>query len=333
LKSISVEPKLSSVFLRSMMALLCAGSVLAEGAKDSVTVVTVIGAGGQPEFEKQFEESAANWEKAARQAEAGFIAVGREPGGTNDLTLLEDALARVPREGAEPLWLVLIGHGTFDGKEAKFNLRGPDLSSAQLAKSLEPFRRPLVVLNAASASAPFLNALSRSNRVIVSATRSGQEQKFARLGKHLSEAIANPQADLDKDGQTSLLEAFLSAARQTADWYKAEGRLATEHPLLDDNGDGLGTQADWFRGVRAVKKPNKGSSVDGVRAHQVHLVRNDAEKRLPAEVRARRDELELAIAKLREAKAQMKEEEYYQQLEPLLMDMARLYETAERPGP
>jgi hypothetical protein len=314
-----------------MMALLSACSVMAEVAKDSATVLTVVGAGGEAEYHKEFEQSTAAWEKAARQAEVRFVAVGRETEGTNDLALLEEALATVPKEGVEPLWLVLVGHGTFDGKEAKFNLRGPDLTSTQLAKWLEPFGRPLVLINTASASAPFLNGLSRSNRVILSATRSGYEQNFARLGKYLSEAIANPQADLDKDGQTSLLEAFLTAARQTADWYKAEGRLATEHPLLDDNGDGLGTQADWFRGVRAVKKPDKGGSVDGVRAHQVHLVRNDAEKRLPAEVRARRDEIEIAIARLREAKTQMKEEEYYQQLEPLLLDMARLYETSARP--
>jgi hypothetical protein len=319
--------------MRTLLILACACSVAAEVTKESVTLIAVIGAGGQEEYQKEFEQSVAQWEKAAQQAEARFIGVGREKDGTNDIKVLEEALATIPKEAAEPLWLVLLGHGTFDGKEAKFNLRGPDLSSAQLGKWLDPFRRPLVIVNTASASAPFLNALSRSNRVIVSATRSGYEQNFARMGKYLSDAIADARADLDKDGQTSLLEAFLSAARQTADWYKGEGRLATEHALLDDNGDGLGTQADWFRGVRAVKKPDKGSSVDGVRAHQVHLVRNDAEKRLPAEVRARRDEIELAIAKLREAKAQMKEDEYYRQLEPLLLDIARLYEAADEPHP
>jgi hypothetical protein len=316
------------MFIRTVMALLvCACSVAAEEAKDSVTVLTVVGAGGEEEYQKEFEHSAAQWEQAAGRAEALLISIGRGAG-TNDLKLLEETLTTLPREGVEPVWLVLLGHGTFDGKEAKFNLRGPDLSSAQLAKWLEPFRRPLVIINAASASAPFLNALSRSNRVIITATRSGYEQNFARFAKYLAEAIADPRADLDKDGQTSLLEAFLSGARQTADWYKGEGRLATEHALLEDNADGLGTQADWFRGVRAVKKPDKGSSVDGVRAHQFHLVRNDAEKRLPAKVRTRRDELELAIARLREAKPQMKEEEYYRQLEPLLVDIARLYETA-----
>jgi hypothetical protein len=316
------------MFVRTVIALLlCACSVAAEEAKDRVTVLAVVGAGGEEEYQKEFEHSAAQWDQAAGRAEAQLISIGRGAG-TNDLEHLEEALATVPREGAEPIWLVLLGHGTFDGKEAKFNLRGPDLSSPQLAKWLEPFRRPLVIINTASASAPFLNALSRSNRVIISATRSGFEQNFARFGKYLAEAIADPRADLDKDGQTSLLEAFLRAGRQTDDWYKGEGRLATEHALIEDNVDALGTQADWFRGVRAVKKPDKGASVDGVRAHQFHLVRNDAEKRLPAEVRTRRDELELAIARLREAKPQMKEEEYYRQLEPLLIDIARLYETA-----
>src|SRR5829696_7473840 len=295
------------MFIRTVMALLCACSVAAEEAKDVVAVLAVVGAGGEEDYQKEFEHSAAQWEQAAGRAEALLVSIGRGAG-TNDLQHLEEALTSIPKDSAEPLWLVLIGHGTFDGKEAKFNLRGPDLSSVQLARWLEPFRRPLVIINCASASAPFVNALSRSTRVIISATRSGYEQNFARFARFLAEAIADPRADLDKDGQTSLLEAFLSGARQTAEWYKGEGRLATEHALLEDNADGLGTQADWFRGVRAVKKPDKGSSVDGVRGHQFHLVRNDAEKRLPATVRSRRDELELAIAALREAKSQMKEE-------------------------
>jgi len=311
-----------------LVVILCgsAGALLA-----GQTVVAVVGAGGEEEFGKQFAQWAEHWEKAAKTGEAEFFAVGVEPGETtNDVSRLQETLAKLSPEG-EPLWLVLLGHGTFDGKEAKFNLRGPDFSASELAKWLQPFTRPLVVINTASSSAPFLNTLSRSNRVIISATRSGHEQNFARLGKYLSEAIGSAQADLDKDGQTSLLEAFVSAARQTADFYKDEGRLATEHALLDDNGDGFGTQADWFRGVRAVKKPEKGG-LDGLRAHQLHLVRNDQEKKLAPQVRLRRDEIELAVSKLREAKATMKEDEYYKQLEPLLVEMARLYGSSGSDG-
>ena len=314
------------MFVRSIATLLVILCGSAGALCASQTVVAVVGAGGEEEFQKQFAEWAEHWEKAAKTGEAEFSVIGVEPDKTNDVAQLQETLAKLPHEG-EPLWLVLLGHGTFDGKEAKFNLRGPDFSASELAKWLQPFTRPMVVINTASSSAPFLNALSRSNRVIITATRSGHEQNFARLGKYLSEAVGSAEADLDKDGQTSLLEAFVSAARQTADFYKDEGRLATEHALLDDNGDGLGTQADWFRGVRAVKKPEKGG-LDGLRAHQLHLVRNDQEKKLAPQVRLRRDDIELAISRLREAKTTMKDDEYYQQLEPLLLEMARLYDSA-----
>ena len=144
-------------------------------------------------------------------------------------------------------------------------------------------------------------------------------------------AITDPTADLDKDGQTSLLEAFVMASRRTAEFYEAEGRLVTEHALLDDNGDSLGTPADFFRGVRAVKKPADGTSVDGLRAHQIHLVRSEQEQRMAPEIRARRDELELAIARLREARTDLGTEEYYRRLELLMLQLAELY--SERSGP
>ena len=155
------------------------------------------------------------------------------------------------------MWLVLIGHGTFDGKEARFNLRGPDVSADELALWLKPFRRPLAVIDTASCSAPFLNLLSATNRVIITATRSGNEQNFTRFGQYLAQALTDPEANLDKDGQVSLLEAFLTASHQAAEFYKLQGRLVTEHALLDDNGDGLGTPADWFRGLRAIKRPKR----------------------------------------------------------------------------
>src|SRR4029077_6004302 len=117
----------------------------------------------------------------------------------------------------------------------------------------KPCKRPLAVIDCASASGPFINALSAPGRVIVTATRSGNEVNVTQFGGYFARAIANPAADLDKDGQTSLLEAFLFASRQVEQFYQEAGRLATEHALLDDNGDGLGTPADWFRGVRAVK--------------------------------------------------------------------------------
>jgi hypothetical protein len=294
---------------------------------DRATVILVMGAPGEEEFGEAFARWAARWETACQQGGGRLVSIGRQTHETGaDRDLLQKALAEEAKEGPNELWLVLIGHGTYDGKEAKFNLRGPDVAASELAEWLKPFRRPLAILDTASASAPFLTKLSAEGRVVVTATRSGFEQNYARFGGYLSDAIANPQADLDKDGQTSLLEAYLTASYRTAEFYKTEGRLATEHPLLDDNGDGLGTPAEWFRGVRAVKRAKDGATLDGLRAHQFHLVRSDAERKLPAPVRARRDELELTIARLRDAKGELAEEEYYRRLETLLLEMARLYE-------
>ena len=295
-------------------------------ADEKPTVIVVVGAAGEEEFGRVFSHSADLWEKAASQAGAKMISVGLNPiEAPPDRERLRQALDAESKETANQLWLVLIGHGTFDGKEAKFNLRGPDFSATDLAAWLQPFHRPIAVIDTASSSSPFINKLSAEGRVVITATRSGYEQNFTRFGQYLSEAITDPQADLDKDGQTSLLEAFLIASRRVAEFYQVEGRLATEHALVDDNGDGLGTAADWFRGIRATKKAKDGAALDGVRAHQFHLLRNDSERNLPSGIRAKRDELELSVAKLRELKSQMSEEEYYAKLEKLLSELARLY--------
>jgi hypothetical protein len=141
------------------------------------------------------------------------------------------------------------------------------------------------------------------------------------------------KADLDKDDQTSLLEAFLMANGGVAEFYKTEARLATEHALLDDNGDKLGTPADFFQGVRAVKSAKAGAQPDGITAAQFVLVKNKKEKQLPAETRARRDQLERDLAALRLKKLQLPEDDYFALLEPLLLEIAKLYESAEKAAP
>lgn len=291
------------------------------------TIVTIVGAGGEEEFGKNFSTWAGQWEQAAKRAGAAYIAIGLEtnrPG--TDRDALRDLLVRESTNSTSELWIVLLGHGTFDSREARFNLRGPDFTATEFAEWLKPIKRPLAVIDASSSSAPFLTKLSTPGRVIITATRSGHEGNYARFGEYLSGTIADPTADLDKDGQTSLLEAFLMASRRTAEFYKAEGRLATEHPLLDDTGDGQGTPPDWFRGVRATKAAKNGAALDGLRAHQFHLVRNDEDKNLPPAARARRDELELAVAALRDAKKSMSEDAYFAKLESLLLELARTYE-------
>ncbi|HWB08442.1 MAG TPA: hypothetical protein VG826_04430 [Pirellulales bacterium] len=308
--------------------LLSLATLLGLGAGERPTVLVVVGAEGTEEYGRQFRQWAGRWKDACEKGHADFAAIGLdEPGETSDHDLLERRLADETAAGRqEPLWLILIGHGTFDGKTARFNLRGPDFSSGELAAWLTSFERPLAVINCASASGPFINDLSGPNRVVITATKSGFEHNFARLGDYLSAAIGDPKADLDKDDETSLLEAFLLAAGRVKEFYDSDARLATEHALVDDNGDRLGTPADWFQGVRATKSAQDGASLDGLRASQFQLVTGSVTQRLTLEARQRRDELEAAVARLRQQKGSLPADDYYAQLEPLLVQTARLYD-------
>jgi hypothetical protein len=317
-----------------------AAADIPEVSRTRQSVIVVVGAAGADEYKTPFAEWAQRWSDAAAKAGAKVTVIGAEAdvedGASNsdDRARLQEALTELAGNGgadANVVWLVLIGHGSFDGQTAKFNLRGPDVSAADLKEWLAPIQAPLAVVNCASASAPFLNEISGPERVVITATKSGHELNFARFGEYLAAAIDDPRADLDKDDQTSLLEAYLTACRDVAEFYAGEQRLATEHALLDDNGDGLGTPAAWFRGIRATQRANDGAALDGLRAHQFHLVPSDREAGMPADVRARRDELELELAALRDRKAELDEDAYYAQLEPLLVELARLYSSLNEP--
>lgn len=310
-------------------ACITRASVELTSAQEQTTVIVVVGAGGEDDFTKEFTSWAGLWQTNCAKAGARFIGIGLDADKGQDLEKLKATVESERKDGDSDLWLVLLGHGTFDGKQAKFNLRGPDLVDAQLAGWLAPFQRPLAIIDTSSSSGPFLPTLSKAGRVVITATRSGSELNYSRFGGLFSKAFSGTEADLDKDGQVSLLEAWLWASAGVAEFYKTEGRLSTEHSLLDDNGDTLGTPSDWFRGVRAVKKPDQGASVDGRRAHQLHLIRSEQERRMTPETRAKRDELEIAVFKLHDDKPSMPEKEYYQKLEALMLQLAKLYESAK----
>src|SRR6476659_2757546 len=179
---------------------LAAWSVHASVPTDRATVIVVVGAEGEPEYGKAFGQWATRWADAAKLATAEYVEIGRAAGDAEgDKSRLRAALADACKKTARPLWLVMIGHGTHDGREAKFNLRGPDVSDAELSEWLAPCKRPLAVIDCSSASAPFLKRLSGPNRVVITATRAGSENNFARFGNYLSASIADPGADLDKD--------------------------------------------------------------------------------------------------------------------------------------
>jgi hypothetical protein len=292
---------------------------------DSPQVLIVMGAEGDADLGGKFRTQVGQWTNACARAGASFEVFGLAfAGAETDREQLRLRIASSPTNGVSPLWIVLVGHGTWDGQDAKFNLRGPDITAAEMAQWLKPVTRPLAVINTASASAPWIPALKGPRRVIISATRSGDEQNYTRFGGFLAEAIADPSGDLDQDGQTSLLEAFLRASTQTAEWYATAGRLATEHPLIDDNADGLGTPAAWFRGTRATKMASGGARPDGAVSHQFVLVQSPWEKQLTPEQRARRDALELELNRLRDRRPEPPNDAYYQKIEAIALELARL---------
>ncbi len=145
--------------------------------------------------------------------------------------------------------LVMIGHGTAQAGEAKFNLQGPDLSARELAKWLAAVDAPVIIVNCASGSSPFINALSGKNRVVVTATQNEQESNFCRFGEYLPQALLDVTSDLDHDDQVSLVEAVIQAANRTRAFYESEDRIQTEHALLDDNADKLGSPAEALSAV------------------------------------------------------------------------------------
>ncbi len=299
-------------------------------------VILVVGAEGTAEYGEQFEAWADNWQSAIESGETNAeskpgislirIGSGRE-GEQTDIQRLQAEIESTD-ETIRELWIVLIGHGTDDRKTTKFNLKGPDVSASQLAEWLAPLTCRIVIINCASASGTSIAKLKGNNRIVITATKSGAQHNFARFGGYLSQAIADPTLDLDKDQQTSLLEAFLAASSRTQEFYVQQTRLATELALIDDNFDGLGTPADWFEGTRVVRKSKSGKP-DGLAANQVFLVRRGAEAQLSREQREVRDELESQLEVLRSTKSTMDEEAYYLALEPILLKLARVYADVE----
>jgi hypothetical protein len=296
-------------------------------------VIVVVGAEGTSDHGEQFRAWAVKWQEAAKKAPASIALFGLDaPSDQTDLERLEAALAAEAKESTPALWIVLIGHGTFDGKTARFNLRGPDLSAGRLSELLAPFRRRLALVLCFSASGGFVPSCVGPNRVVIAATKSGHEQNFSRFGGYFAEAIADPMLDYDKDGQVSLLEAFLIASRRVDEFYRTSGRLATEHAIVDDTGDGVAAQASAFEGTRMKPNPKDALAPEGRVASQMVLVESDRERTLPAEIIEKRNVLELAIGRLRDEKDSLAADEYYARLEALLLQLARLYRTA-RPAP
>jgi len=318
-----VTSRLGVAILSFAVAQLLIGQGRAEPvAETSRHLVVICGHPGDAEFQAPITDAANLWSEAATSGGSTTTTILGSDGGAS-LAEVEKTLIGIPVD--TEAWIVLLGHGTYDGVAARFNLRGDDLSDTALAEQLENRIGTTVVINTTASSAPFLKTLSGENRIIITATKTGNQANLTRFSGFLAASFFDPTADRDQDDQVSLLEAFLSGASGVADYYEAEGRLATEHPLLDDNGDRQGTRFEWFTGLEPNRIPKGESKADGDRAHQFHLVPSALERQLTPDQRTRRDAFETQVIALRKSRKDIAADEYYQQLEDLVLQLSEIY--------
>jgi hypothetical protein len=294
-------------------------------------LLVVVGLAGDPEHGELF----AKWGSALADASVK-VGVARER-----LVYLADAKGEAKGEGGKAngratreeieralagfaaaataedvVYVVLFGHGSFDGQSARFNLPGRDMTPADFNALLRKVpARNVVFVNTSSSSGPFLEELSGPGRTVITATRSGAEQFTTLFGGYFVEALSTDSADADKNGRISMLEAFQYARTEVARAYEQQGLLATEHAMLDDNGDKNGSQTPSPTGAdgKLAAAMSLGSAADAAplpedpRLRALHLERRDLERR---------------VESLRLLKDSMPPAKYTSELERLVTDLA-----------
>jgi hypothetical protein len=222
----------------------------------------------------------------------------------------------------DALVLILIGHGSFDGVEYKFNLVGPDVTAGEIAAMCDriPARRQLVV-DTTSASGGAIQALQRPGRAVIAATKSGTEKNATVFARYWVEALQDPAADTDKSDSISAMEAFTYATTKTAAFYDSQKRLSTEHAVFDDVGHGEPVRAA-SNGQGALM-----SSFTLLRLGTSQQAANDPAKRA---LLAKKEELEQKIDTLKYQKAAMDPAEYKTQLTVALLELAKVQEGLDK---
>jgi len=307
--------------MRRWLAVLCC-AVLLGRADAAVYYVTVAGLGGEPDYEQRFTAAAKDLDKAFRGTGSAHVTTLMGKDATR--ARLTEALASVARDAKaeDDFVLVLIGHGTFDGTEYKFNLVGPDVTGSELAGMCDRIatRRQLVV-NTTSASGGSVAALRRAGRGVIAATKSGTEKNATVFARYWVEAMQDSAADVDKSDSVNALEAFQYADRKTASFYESQKRLATEHAVFEDTGRG--------EPVRTA-----GAS-EGMLLSTFTVLRIGASQKAandPARqgLLAKKEELEQKIDGLKYGKAAMDPADYRKQLTEALVQLAQTQQELDK---
>ena len=295
--------------------ILAIGISASAASAQSSHVLVITGVGGEPKYTQQFDEWARKLVDAARSKHGVPAAnIAYLPEKQSQKANVEKAFADLAArsKAGDPVLIVLIGHGSAEGGEPRFNLMGPDLNAKDYARLLDALQgRKIAIINGASSSGAFLEALTERGRTVITATRSGMERNETIFPKFFAEAYAGTGADTDKDGKVSLLEAYTYTTKEVDRWYKEQNRMVTEHAQLDDDGDGKGTAAP------------DGRSGDGTSAKSFLLgaaTNTNASPELRALLDEKR-EIEQKIEGLRAMKARMETAAYEKELEKLLLEL------------
>jgi len=285
--------------------------------------LTISGLGGEPDYVQRFKMWAEDIDSSLKKA-GGDSNVITLQSPTRDQIRARFADISKQAKATDSLVVMLIGHGTYDGVDYKFNIPGPDLSASELAALLDhvPATRQLVV-NMTSSSGGCIETLRRPTRIIVTATKTGGEKNATVFARYFGEALRDPAADTDKNESISALEAFKYAQQKTTEFFDTQKRLATEHSVIEDTGKGQGERT-----------PNAENG-EGRLAGSFPLVRlgaNAAAARDPNKrgLIDRKEQIEQAIDKLKFDKAAMPVAEYKKQLTQLLLELAKTQEAIEK---
>jgi hypothetical protein len=287
--------------------------------------LTVAGLGGEPEYEQRFTGWAKDLDKILKTAEPN-AKVETLLGTSATKALVEEKLRDFAKlaKPDDAVIVMMIGHGSYDETDYKFNLPGPDLTATELANLLDkiPAKRQLVV-NMTSASGGSMVSLQKPGRVVITATKAGSEKNATYFARYWIEALRDPAADADKNEVITALEAYKYAEQKTAKFFESQNRLATEHPILEDTGKGEGTK---------TPSPDNGEGLAAGRFAMLHLGAVAAQINDPEKQRLlkRKEELEQSIDDLKYRKASMDLGEYRQKLQGFLIELAKTQEALDK---
>ena len=309
----------AKVFFCILHFAFCISTVATAGERYAIVVS---GASGGEKYAAQQKKWCDDLTAALRNtfvfSEANVVVLTEEGAGTSKATaenvrrLLADVRRRLTRD--DLVMVVMVGHGTFDGEAAKFNLVGPDLTAVEWKNLLDGLQGRMVIVNTTESSYPFLEELSERGRIVVTATDSVAQRFATVFPEHFVKGLSDLSADFDKNGRVSVWEAFASASASVKEYYEQRGQLSTERPVLDDNGDKVGREAE-------------APGPDGTLARTTYL---DAEPgTITADValaglQRRRAALEAQLEELKSKKDSLATEDYEGQLERILIELARV---------